>query len=128
MIICKKIVNFQIYSAELVAVVNFSLEMPHVLLLQQAAAKAIVCSLCRKSSIQKDFFFDMLPVPLFIRDKLKNCCSNNIISDVIYQIMACNIWLQAEGNYHEEYIRMYCFSLENVRDDLLPFILQKNGF
>lgn len=102
--------------------------MPRVLSLRQASAKTIVCALCHKCNIKNDDFFNLLPLPLNIKDKLKNCCSDNAISDVIYRIMACNIWLESIGNYHEGYVRSYRVALENMLYDLLPFVLKKNGF
>ena len=101
--------------------------MPTLLTLQQAAAKAIVCALCKKSNIDKDVFFDMLPLPVALKVKLKDCCHCNIIGDVIYRMIACNMWLEVEGNYHEEYIREYYVALEHIRDGFLPFEMKIHG-
>ena len=101
--------------------------MPRVMSLHQIATKSIVIVLCSKSDRDINTFFDSLPLPLTVQTKLKNSCTDNIISDVIYWIMACNVWLQIENNYHEEHVRLYRIALENIINDLLPFVLRLHG-
>ena len=88
--------------------------MPRVMSLHQIAVKSIVIVLCGKSEMDINTFFDSLPLPLTVQTKLKNSCTDNIISDVIYRIMACNVWLEVENNYHKESVRLYCVALENI--------------
>ena len=101
--------------------------MPRVMSLHQIAVKSIVIVLCSKSEMDINTFFDSLPLPLTVQRKLKNSCTDNILSDVIYWIVACNVWLEVKNNYHEENVRLYRTTLENIINGLLPFVLKVHG-
>ena len=81
-----------------------------------------------KTDVNPQEFFDELPLPLLIKDKIKKCCTQNIISDVINRILTCNVWLASSDNYHEDSVRGYRVALENICDDLLPYVMKKSGF
>ena len=101
--------------------------MSHVLSLHQLSAKTIILDFCSKTQIGTHQYFDMLPLPVSMKAKLKSVCTDNIICDIIYRIMACNVWLEVQGNYHEERIRLYRGTLVNILDDLLPCAFIKHG-
>ena len=100
--------------------------MPRVLSLHQLSAQTIIRDLCKKTDISTHMYFDMLPLPGSIKFKLKSACADDIICDIIYRIMACNVWLEVQGNYHEERIRHYRGTLVEILDDLLPYTFWKH--
>ena len=101
--------------------------MSQVLSLHQLSAKTVIFNFCSRTQIGIHQYFDMLPLPVSMKTKLKGVCTNNIISDIIYRIMACNVWLEVQGNYHEERIRLYRGTLVNILDNLLPCVFLNHG-
>ena len=101
--------------------------MPRVPTLHQTSAHAIIRALCSKSDVDIHYFFDMLPIPQSLKVKLENTCTSDIINKVINRILACTVWLEVEGNYHEERIRLYREMLEDTLDALLPYSLWMHG-
>ena len=101
--------------------------MDRMMSLQQFAVLSIIRLLCLHTDIVPEEFFDSLPLPYLIVNKMKKCCQNNILSDIIPRMLICNVWLCDQNNYHEETVQEYLAALQNIRDDLLPFIMRKNG-
>ena len=101
--------------------------MSRVLSLHQLSAQTIIRDLCKKTDISTQMYFDMLPLPASIKAKLKSACAGDIICKIIYRIMACNVWLEVQGNYHEERIRHYRETLVEILDELLPYNFWMHG-
>ena len=101
--------------------------MGRILTLRQCIVKLLIHDICSQTNVHPHAFLDQLPLPLLIKDKIKVCCTNNAISDIIDRIHICNTWLASRNNYHEDSVRSYLLALEDMRDDLLPHVMRQSG-